>query len=79
MTSVLNFIKIASLVQMLGLLEGGSWTNKQNVDLISLSFLFKESRLTKNNQPTNSHIKNHKIPVHTLANLKLPILSSTYI
>jgi hypothetical protein len=43
MTSLLNFIKIYQLVQKL--LGGDTQTDRQDGDLISLTFLFKESRL----------------------------------
>jgi hypothetical protein len=43
MTSLLNFIKIYQLVQKL--LRGDTQTDRQDGDLISLTFLFKESRL----------------------------------
>jgi hypothetical protein len=43
MTSLLNFIKIYQLVQKL--LGGDTQTDRQTGDLISLTFLFKESRL----------------------------------
>jgi hypothetical protein len=46
MTSLLNFIKIYQLVQKL-LRETDRHTNRQTSDLISLTFLFKESRLIK--------------------------------
>jgi hypothetical protein len=44
MTSLLNFIKIYRLVQTL---LGGGDTDRQTGDLISLTFLFKESRLIR--------------------------------
>jgi hypothetical protein len=46
MTSILNFIKIYQFVQTL---LGGTHrrTDRQNGDLINLTFLFKESRLIK--------------------------------
>jgi hypothetical protein len=44
MTSSLNFIQIYQLVQKL--IRGTHrWTDRQTGDLISLTFLFKESRL----------------------------------
>jgi hypothetical protein len=46
MTSLLNFIKIYLLVQKL--LRGHRRTDRQAGDLISLTFLFKESRLKMN-------------------------------
>jgi hypothetical protein len=49
MISVLNFIKIYELVQKLlvgGLSDRG--TDRQTGDLVSLTFLFKESRLKRN-------------------------------
>jgi hypothetical protein len=45
MTSLLNFIKIYQLVQKL--LGGDTQTDRQTGDIISLTFLFKESRLKK--------------------------------
>jgi hypothetical protein len=47
MTSMLNLIKIYQLVQKL---LGGGHTDRQDGDLISLTFLFKESWL-KNSFP----------------------------
>jgi hypothetical protein len=44
MTSVLNFIKIYKLVQKL---LGGTQTERQTGDLISLTFHFKEGGLTR--------------------------------
>jgi hypothetical protein len=44
MTSLLNFIKIYQLVQKL---LGGTQTDRQTGGLISLTFLFKESRLLR--------------------------------
>jgi hypothetical protein len=46
MTSLLNFIKIYQLVQKL-LGGGGGDTDRQTGVLISLTFLFKESRLKR--------------------------------
>jgi hypothetical protein len=45
MTSLLNFIQIYQLVQKL--LAGDTQTDRQTGALISLTFLFKESRLKK--------------------------------
>jgi hypothetical protein len=44
MTALLNFIKIYQLVQKL---LGGTQTDRETGDLISLTFLFKESRLKR--------------------------------
>jgi hypothetical protein len=50
MISLLNFIKIYQLVQKLlvGDTQTDRETDRQDGDLISLTFLFKESRLKRN-------------------------------
>jgi hypothetical protein len=50
MTSPLNFIKIDQLVQKL---LGGGQTDRQTGDLISLTFLFEESRLKNESRKIN--------------------------
>jgi hypothetical protein len=63
MALLLNFIKIYQLVQkLLGGTQTDGRTDRQTSDLISLTFLFKESRLT-----IKSRDAENDVPVHTLS------------